>query len=78
MKRIVIILSLIFTLAIALSASIPTLAADPDKDIVITGHVPAVIDVSVDDATLALSGDIIPGEPAVTAGAIVTIQSNHN
>jgi hypothetical protein len=78
MKRTVIILSLIFALAIALSVGIPSLAATSGTDVVtITGHVNAVIEVSPTTNTIAL-GDLTPSAPLtpVTGTTTVTVKCN--
>jgi hypothetical protein len=73
MKRTVIILSLIFALAIALSASIPTLAAPTDTTVV-SGTVKAAIDVT-SPATVSV-GDLIPPSASTSADQTVTVKCN--
>ena len=78
MKRTVIILSLIFALATALSVGIPALAATSGTDVVsISGHVNAVIEVSPATNTIALA-DLTPVTPllAVIGTTTVTIKCN--
>jgi hypothetical protein len=61
MKRITIFLSLIFALAIALSASIPTLAASDSGTTVISGTLAAKIEVTAPSAiSLTLDPDASP------------------
>jgi hypothetical protein len=77
MKRTVIILSLIFALAIALSASIPTLAATGTTQV--TGSISAVVEITVPTGAVAL-GDLSPNDllSPKTDTKIVTVKSNKN
>ena len=78
MKRTVIILSLIFALAIALSVSIPTLAAAPNPiaNTTITGKVPKAIDVSATASAILTPENILPGVES-SAAVTVTVSSNY-
>ena len=70
MKRTTIILSLIFALAIALSVSIPTLAANPVNTI-ITGTVTGKIDLSA-PSTFSLGTNMQPSVTPYTANSGAT------
>jgi hypothetical protein len=77
MKKTVILLSLIFALAIALSASIPTLAASTSSSTTISGTVNTVMEVSTTSVNL---GDLTPvgvTPTAITNSATsVTVRCN--
>jgi hypothetical protein len=74
MKRTTIILSLIFALAIALSVSIPTLAANTGTT-VITGTLGAHIDITADPADFSLP-ELIPDVASVSDAKTVTVKCN--
>jgi hypothetical protein len=74
MKRTVIVLSLIFALSIALSVSIPTLAATTTTTI--GGTVQSAITVSVTTAPGDLSTIIPGGADATTGTGVVTVICN--
>jgi hypothetical protein len=76
MKRTVIILSLIFALAIALSASIPTLALQTDTGTTtITGTIKGNIDITANSASATITG-MDPGVPKDSSVVSVTVKSN--
>lgn len=76
MKRTVIVLSLIFALAIALSVSIPTLAADDSGTTVITGTLGGHIDITDNTSTLSFDA-LIPDQLVTTNGsASVSVKCN--
>jgi hypothetical protein len=77
MKRTVITLSLIFALAIALSASIPTLAApgSATDTTVITGNIRANIEITAHPADFSLT-NMDPGVIKESSPLTVTVHSN--
>jgi len=74
MKRTVIILSLIFALTIALSASIPTLALT-SATTTVGGTVKPAIDVSYTGSAPTFTG-LYPGTTNTTPAGTVTVQCN--
>ena len=75
MKRTVIVLSLIFALAIALSVSIPTIADSDSGNTVVSGTLSKHIDITaVSDAALAIT--LIPESPQVSEAVTVSVKSN--
>ena len=74
MKRIVIILSLIFALAISLSVTIPALADTPSGTTAITGSLATHVEISV-PAGFALP-ELIPGQDSTSAVKTVTVNCN--
>ncbi len=78
MKKTIIALTLVVAIAIALSITIPTLAANTGTDVTtITGHVKSVIEVSPAISSIPL-GDLTPGgtNPAVIGSTTVTVKCN--
>lgn len=77
MKRTLIILSLIFALAIALSASIPTLASNTDTGTtIITGTIKGSIDITANTPTATITGMDPEVMKESTTPVSVTVKSN--
>lgn len=76
MKRTVIILSLIFALAIALSVTVPTLAATDTKTTTVSGTVPTQIEVTAPTSITGLNLDPASSPATGSSGTPGNVKSN--
>ncbi len=74
MKKLAILLSIVFAVAIALSITIPALAATDTDTVTVTGSVQTAIEIS--SPMFVFLGSLTPGTSTESADKLVTVRCN--